>query len=141
MPPPGPARTACWRLVALGHGVSEKLVALVYEHLMRTPDQRSVSWMDRCRFQVVNALVELDRVAEDAAPWLLGDRLTQADITVATMLGFLTFVVPATGVAPPDDRQWPHLARLARRCEAEPAFVTCYPPETERPLPPDFRAA
>jgi glutathione S-transferase len=140
MPPPGQARTACWRLTALGLGVNEKRVALIYEHLMRTPEQRSAAWMDRCRVQVINALVVLDRTAEDAAPWLLGERLTQADITVATMLGFLGLVVPATGVAPPDDRQWTYLARLAARCEGEPAFAACYPPESERPLPPDFQA-
>lgn len=140
MPPPGPARTACWRLVALGHGANEKLVALVYEHLMRTPEQRSAPWMERCRGQVEAALAVLERAAEDARPWLLGERLTQADITVATMLGFLGLVVPATGVARPDDRRWPRLARLVARCEAEPAFAACYPPETERPLPPDFTA-
>jgi glutathione S-transferase len=81
----------------------------------------------------------LDEAAAEARPWLLGERMTQADITVATMLGFLGLVVPATGIAAPDDRGWPHLARLAARCEAEPAFAACFPPETERPLPPDFR--
>lgn len=139
MPPPGPARTQCWRLVALGLGANEKLVALVYEHRVRTPDQRSVPWIDRCRGQVVAALAALDRAAEDARPWMRGDRLTQADITVGTMLGFLALVEAATGIAPPNDGHWPHLARLASRCEAEPAFAACYPPETERPLPPDFK--
>ncbi len=139
MPPPGPARTQCWRLVALGFGANEKLVALVYEHLMRTPEQRSVAWMDRCRGQVEAALDALDREAGQSRPWMLGERLTQADITVATMLGFLGLVTPATGVAPPDERHWPHLRRLGDRCEAEPAFAACYPPDTERPLPPDFK--
>ncbi len=139
MPPPGPARTACWRLVALGHGAAEKLVALVYEYLMRTPEQRSVPWMDRCRGQVEAALAVLDLAAKDANPWLLGDRLTQADITIVTMIGFLGLVEPATRVPRPDDRHWPHLARLVARCEAEPAFAACYPPDTERPLPPDFK--
>jgi glutathione S-transferase len=125
-------------LVALGLGANEKLVALVYEHLMRPADQRSTSWMNRCRGQVKGALAALDEAAEKARPWLIGDRLTQADITVATMLGFLRLVEPATGIAPPDDGHWPHLKRLAERCEHEPAFAACFPPETERPLPPDF---
>jgi glutathione S-transferase len=141
MPPPGPVRTACWRLVALGLGANEKLVALVYEHLIRAADQRSVQWIDRCRGQVSGALAALEEAAENAQPWLLGDHLTQADITIATMLGFLRLVEPATGIAPPDDRHWPHLARLAERCESEPAFAACFPPKTERPLPPGFRAA
>ncbi len=139
MPPPGPPRTKCWHLVALGHGAAEKLVALVYEHLMRTPEQRAVPWMNRCRGQVDAALAVLDQAAEGADPWLLGGRLTQADITIATMIGFLGMVEPATGIAHPDDGHWPHLARLVARCEAEPAFATCYPPESERPLPPDFK--
>jgi glutathione S-transferase len=139
MPPPGPARTRCWRLVALGLGANEKLIALVYEHLMRPADKRSASWMERCATQVEGALAALDEAAADARPWLQGDRMTQADITVATMLGFLGLIAPATDIAPPDDRRWPHLARLAARCEGEPAFAACIPPETERPLPPDFR--
>ena len=76
-----------------------------------------------------------------AGPWLLGDRLTQADITVATMLGFLRLAEPATGIAPPDEEHWRHLKRLAERCEAEAAFAVCFPPETERPLPPGFHRA
>jgi glutathione S-transferase len=139
MPPHGPARTACWRLVALGLGADEKLVAVVYEHLVRTAEQRSASWVERCRAQAEGALAVLDEAAAEARPWLLGERMTQADITVATMLGFLGLVEPVTGIAPPDDRRWPHLARLAARCEAEPAFAAYFPPETERPLPPDFR--
>jgi glutathione S-transferase len=138
MPPSGPARAACWRLVALGLGANEKLVALVYKHLMRAADQRSAQWIDRCRWQVNGALAALEEAAENARPWLLGERLTQADITVATMLGFLRLVEAATGIAPPADRCWPHLARLAERCESEPAFAACFPPETERPLPPGF---
>jgi glutathione S-transferase len=138
MPPPGLERTACWRLVALGLGVNDKLVAIVYEHLVRVEEQRSASWVERCRAQAEGALAVLDEAAAEARPWLLGERMTQADITVGTMLGFLALVVPATGIAP-DDRRWPHLARLAARCEAEPAFAACFPPETERPLPPDFR--
>jgi glutathione S-transferase len=141
IPPSGPARIACWRLVALGLGTNEKLVAIVYEHLMRTADQRSAAWIERCRVQIEGALAALDEAAGDAKPWLLGDRLTQADITVSTMLGFLRLVEPATGITPPDEGHWPHLKRLAEQCEAEAAFAACFPPETERPLPPGFRRA
>ena len=141
MPPPGAARIACWRLVALGLGVNEKLVAIVYEHLMRKADQRSANWIERCRVQIEGALATLDEAAGDAGPWLLGDRLTQADITVATMLGFLRLAEPATGIAPPGEEHWRHLKRLAERCEAEAAFAVCFPPETERPLPPGFHRA
>jgi glutathione S-transferase len=119
MPPPGSARIACWRLVALALGANEKLVALVYEHLMRAADQRSMTWMDRCRGQIKGALTALDEAAKSARPWLLGSRLSQADITVATMLGFLRLVEPATGITSPDHRHWPHLSRLADRCESE----------------------
>jgi glutathione S-transferase len=141
MPPPGPERIACWRLVALGLGGNEKLVAIVYEHLMRKADQRSGNWIERCRGQIEGALATLDDAAGDAGPWLLGDRLTQADITVGTMLGFLRLVEPATGITPPDEGHWPHLKRLAEQCEAEDAFAACFPPETERPLPPGFSRA
>jgi glutathione S-transferase len=141
MPPPGPARSACWQLVALGLGGNEKLVAIVYEHLMRTADQRSANWIERCRGQIEAALAVLDEAAGGAGPWLLGKRLTQADVTVGTMLGFLRLVEPATGITPPDEAHWPHLKRLAEQCEAEAAFAACFPPETERPLPPGFRRA
>jgi glutathione S-transferase len=123
----------------LGLGANEKLVAIVYEHLMRRADQRSANWIERCRGQIEGALAVLDDAAGDAGPWLLGDRLTQADIT--TMLGFLPLVEPATGSSRPMRGHWPHLKRLAKRCEAEAAFVACFPPETERPPPPGFRRA
>jgi glutathione S-transferase len=116
-------------------------VAIVYEHLMRTADQRSANWIERCRGQIEAALAVLDEAAGGAGPWLLGKRLTQADVTVGTMLGFLRLVEPATGITPPDEAHWPHLKRLAEQCEAEAAFAACFPPETERPLPPGFRRA
>lgn len=141
MPPPGPGRITCWRLVALGLGTNEKLVAIVYEHVMRSADQRSTRWIERCRAQIEHALATLNEAAKDAEPWLLGNRLSQADVTVGTMLGFLRLVEPATGITPPDEGHWSHLKRLAERYEAEAAFVACFPPETERPLPPGFSRA
>jgi glutathione S-transferase len=138
MPPPGPARIACWRLVALGLGANE-MVAIVYEHLMRRADQRSANWIERCRGQIEGAVAVLDDAAGDAGPWLLGDRLTQADITVGTMLGFLPLVEPATGIKPPDEGHWPHLKRLAERCEAEAAFVACFRTRSRRSAPSRFQ--
>lgn len=136
-PKSGNARRECWRLIALTLGVDEKLVSIVYEYRMRPADKRVTTWIDRCRVQIGGALAALDSAAGDASPWLLGDRLTQADITVASMLSFLGLVEPVSRIAPPSAERLPNLARLGEACEALPAFIANAVPEEERPLPDD----
>jgi glutathione S-transferase len=65
------------------------------------------------------ALAELDRLCQARPrPWLVGDRMTQADITATCVYTFLVeaFAINRAGVA------YPALAAIAARCEALPEF-------------------
>ena len=68
------------------------------------------------------ALAELDRLARQRdGEWLVGTRLTQADITTSCVYGF---VREALGVgAAADAARYPGLAQLGARSEALPAFA------------------
>ena len=75
--------------------------------------------MERCHTQMHAALAELDRICQTrSGDWLVGDRMTQADITAACVYTFLNdaLAIHRDGVI------YPCLASLAGRCEALPEF-------------------
>lgn len=127
MPRAGADRRRCWRLIALAVTANDKGMAITYERRLRPPEKIHEPVIARCLGQLEAALATLDR--EPARPWLLGDRLTQADVTVGAMLSYVRSVVPEA--APPG--RWPALDRLSAACEAQPAFQACVPSADERP--------
>jgi glutathione S-transferase len=74
--------------------------------------------------QVGGALAELDRLCAAAGerPWLLGDTMTQADITIACYTTYLRDAVPL------DLSAYPSLQERVQRCEALPVFQQFYVP-------------
>lgn len=121
VPPAGAARRQVLRVMAIATGAAEKGALTVYERAFRPEEKRHAPWVARCRSQVDAALVELERCCCDraAGAWLCGDRLTQADITVACVYTFLGAALPLDGAVPPAH---PRLAALTARCEALPEF-------------------
>jgi glutathione S-transferase len=68
--------------------------------------------------------------ANIAGHWLALDRMTQADITTAALVGYLKLRAPEVDVA----RDYPRLQRLSDVCEAMPSFVAARPgPEEVMP--------
>lgn len=59
----------------------------------------------------------------DRAPWLAGERLTQADVTTVVMFDFTAIVNPPL-VAP---GTFPGLEELVARCNALPEFAATRP--------------
>ena len=94
----------------------DKAVAIHYEH-RRPPALRWAEWEERLRHQLVTAL----QLLEDAlgADWLVGERLTHADIMAAVMVSFIRFTEPDEW---PSER-FPKLEALTRRLEQTPAFL------------------
>ena len=76
----GPA--ASLQLIALAVGAAEKGREQIYEGAFRPPEKRHDPWLERCRAQMLGALAELDRAcaARGEAQWLVGERMTHADI-------------------------------------------------------------
>jgi len=118
-PSSGPVRRAALQTMALATGAADKGVLQIYETVFRPADKHHAPWVERCRTQVGAALGQLERqAAERADSWLVAASLTQADVTVGCVLGFLK---GALGVNR-DALDYPALARFAARCEDLPAF-------------------
>lgn len=122
-PPRGAERRRCNRLVALALGACEKYVASYYEESKRPPEKLHQPWRDHLDGQVATALSALEAEAATAAPWFLGPRLTQADITTACTVLSMRFDMPALALP----GRYPMLDRLVDRADAMPAFQETRP--------------
>lgn len=123
LPPTGPDRRRALQLMALATGAADKGVAQLYEGAFRPAEKRHEPWVQRCRTQMLAALGELDRAcAAMQTPWLLGMRLTQADVTLTAVSTFLHEALQL------DPAALPALARQTARGEALPAFGEFHQP-------------
>ena len=120
LPKYGKERRDALRLMAIALGAAEKGLHQLYEIVFKPEAKRHAPWMDRCRHQMHGALAELERLVQAReGRWMIGDRLTQADITAACAFGYLCDALNA-GVS---WLQYPGLSALSVRCEALPAFA------------------
>jgi glutathione S-transferase len=118
LPPSGRDRREALRAMSIAVGAAEKGVLQVYESVFRPEEKRHEPWVDRCRVQMHGALAELERLAAGRGDrWLVGERMTQADITAACVL---TFLCDALGAGTAGAH--PGLAGLTERCERLPEF-------------------
>ena len=112
----GEARRRALKICALGSGLADKAVSLIYERVLRK-DQLKL-WVERCEAQISSVLDVLEKErAEVATPFWFGERIGHADIMVACAVRF-------TGEAHPAlfDARYPTLKAHAARCEALPPF-------------------
>jgi glutathione S-transferase len=116
-PASGPERRAVLKVCALGAGLADKAVALVYERVLH--EVTSQAWIDRCVGQVGDVLgvLEEDRASRGAL-WWFGDTISHADVMVGCAL---RFIHEAHGQAF-NLAQWPALAAHAIRCEGQDVF-------------------
>jgi glutathione S-transferase len=132
LPAAGRRRRDALQLMALATGAADKAVLQIYETAFRPAEKRHEPWLDRCRLQVRSALVALERRAADGGTgWLLGTELTQADVTLGCVLGFL---YGSVGVDP-ERSEYPSLAAFAARCESSTAFRAVPVPAFCAPAP------
>jgi len=124
LPAHGEARLEALRLIALATGAADKGIHIVIERVFRPEDKRHAPWTDRCLVQLRGALAELDRACAARAghDWLVGDTMTQADVTVAC---YATYVREAVPVAL---EEFHTLCAHVERCEALPVFRRFYAP-------------
>lgn len=120
LPAAGPDRRLALKLTAMATGAAEKGVLQVYERVFRPEAKRHEPWVDRCRSQMIGSLGEIDRHLGErgVSQWLVGKRMTQADITAVCAF---TFLNDALRVAS-DPAMFQSLAMLAKRCESLPVF-------------------
>ena len=120
LPASGPDRRVALNLMAMATGAAEKGVMQIYERVFRPEEKRHPPWVERCRLQMSSSLAAIDRHLGErgVSQWLVGKRMTQADITAVCAF---TFLDDALRVAS-DPVVYQSLGVLAARCESLPVF-------------------
>jgi glutathione S-transferase len=129
LPLSGKPRREALRIMAIATGAAEKGVSQIYEKVFRPLEKRHQPWVERCHTQMHAALAELNRLSQArTGVWLVGDRMSQADITATCAFTFLVEALAMNAAA----ATYPGLAAVAGRCEALPEFQSVkaawYPP-------------
>jgi glutathione S-transferase len=125
LPPGSVARRQAQQYIALLLGAADFTRDLIYERQMRPPEKQHAAWSERRERQMHGALALLEqRVAQRvAAQWLLNERLTQADITLACCYSFIADALPL-----PADAPYPRLQARVARYEQLPDFKATFTP-------------
>jgi glutathione S-transferase len=120
LPRIGRERRTALKLMAIAVGAADKAREQVYERAFRPAEKRHEPWLARCRTQMHGGLSELERHASErgSGRWLIGEQLTQADVTTVCAFTFLTEALGLSTQSAP----YPALRALAGRCEALPEF-------------------
>lgn len=124
-PRAGEARRQVLRATALCAGAGEKAGAVVYERHLHRPECVATEWVSRCLAQLDGGLGYLDRTAQ--APWFFGEKITQADITIGCVVGYLRLRLEEA--LPPG--RYPAMEQLAARCNAMDEFMSTQPAPDE----------
>ena len=118
-PDGGPLQRRVLWLTGVGTGAIEKGISSYYERTRRPKEYLFPQWVAQCDQQVDAALAVLESAAGEAAPWLAGERLTQADVTAVCAFDFLGFAYPDADLA----TRHPRLAALTQRAYALQPFA------------------
>ncbi|WDD93652.1 glutathione S-transferase [Burkholderia sp. FERM BP-3421] len=117
-------RVRALELTGLALAAAEKTVQVVYEHSQRPGEKQHQPWLDRVLGQVEAAYGELETRVSGRPGWLIGERILQADVTVAVAWRFTQYVAAHfPDLARFDPARYPALAAFSARAEALPAFV------------------
>jgi glutathione S-transferase len=124
LPESGTSRRECLRLMSLAIAAAEKAREQIHEKMVRPPEKYHEPWVSRCRDQMHGALGVIERACKWRGPsgWLVDDRLTQADITVACIT---TFLSESVGIFA-DVSRYPGLKAHNTQCEALPDFAATH---------------
>ena len=123
-PAAGKARRDVMRVTAMAVGAMDRTIWAVYEPRFRPKEKVEESWIAHNRERALGGLQYLDGLAAEAGDgWLVGDSLSQADISAVCGFTFARFAHPPMKVA----EACPALAGLAERCEATEAFGSTFP--------------
>jgi glutathione S-transferase len=119
LPASGDERRRALHVISLALGAADKGLVLLEETLFRPAAKSHAPRIDRARSQMHGALAEIDRLAQiQGGEWLVAGRLTQADITLTCVFGFLCDALQMREATV----LYPGLAGQSARCEELPAF-------------------
>lgn len=88
----GADRRRVLKYVAVELGIMDKLVAVLYERQFRPKEKWHHPWITACEAQIRDGFEWIDN--EINGEWLIGDQMTQADVTLAVFWEFATRIRP-----------------------------------------------
>ena len=109
------------QVVALADSALEKAIAAHYERTRRPKEFVYQPWIDLCESQSAGAIEALE--SRTASDYSVGERLTFADVVLATGLTFLIQL----GASSFNPERHQRLEALRAGCEALPAFAARLP--------------
>ena len=118
MPAGGPARRRVLRLLGIALTACDKTVQVVHERQLRPPEKLHQPWLDRLQQQIAAAYDLLEPAVAQARPWLLGEGMTQADVSVAVAWRFTQFTIADLVPA----QRYPRLSAYSARVESLQPF-------------------
>jgi glutathione S-transferase len=124
-PPSGTERQMVLQVMAYATGAIDKLGTIVYERTFHPPEHVAQEWISRCRSQLAGALSVLEDLPKE--PYFLGERLSQADVTVGAMMGYMK-LRPKDA---PTLASYPTLEAMSDRLEELDAFREARPSPNE----------
>jgi glutathione S-transferase len=128
-PPHGPERRKVLQAVALATGTMDKAVALFYERHFHPEDMLSKSLEKRLQSQLKAGMDALEQACGN--PWFFDNQMTQADVTVGCLIGYLKLQLAETFPA----GKYPKLHALSLHCETREEFVKSRPGPDEAAPP------
>ena len=116
-PSHGPERRRILQAVALATGTAEKAGAVTYERYFHPKKMLCDEWEQRCLGQLKAGITELEKNC--GSPWYFDLHMSQADITIGCMIGYVKLRVPEAFPL----KKFPKLHALSLHCELREEFV------------------
>jgi glutathione S-transferase len=116
-PSHGPERRRVLQAVALATGTAEKAGAVTYERYFHPKKMLCKDWEQRCLDQLKSGLTQLEKNC--GTPWFSDLHMSQADVTIGCMIGYVKLRVPEAFPA----SKYPKLHGLSLHCEMREEFV------------------
>ena len=124
-----PARHNVMRIIVAAMAALEKMVHSTYEVTMHPPEKVHQPWIDHSLSQTAEGLKWIDGLPQ--SPWLLGEHLTQADITTTIVARFAAERYPDNF----PEGTFANLEGLSDRVMELPAWQETIPPASDAAIP------
>src|SRR4029079_13095322 len=108
-PRSGEERRRVLKATALATGAIDKAGAVVYERHFHAAPCIAHDWAARCLSQLAGVLVHLAGHARE--PWYFGGHMTQADVTIGCMIGYINLRLSEAFPA----GRYPRIEKIAAR--------------------------
>ncbi len=116
LPESDPLRRDALRLEILGVSVAEKIYERGIEVTRRAPGTSDPAWCARLERQILSGCAWLESKCGEG--WLVGDKVTRADLAVAVAMQYLERVLPSLD----SPNRFPRLQAHRNRCEGLSIF-------------------